>query len=343
MKIFISTLFTLFLVGSQFTSEAKTLDGLFTKEIKVKVSKLSILPDGMPMTGSVILTLDKHLIITAVGLPKTLYVFDLEENKYVYNLFTYGRGHKEILWPSSVGAHDKGLMLTVNRTIIIVDSLYKNCDRGQWNVKNLDPTLTFLSTTKLKDESYVAAGFWQDSKSPFVLLDKDFRVLQYFDDYPYKNNDDYRGCDLAMATQGHLVSYENKFSFASSYGHIIKFFELENSKIIKKKEYIFEVPKFKSISTTNTTAVGVDKNTPLGAFPGTASKNTYFFLYGIGVYQPRIRGGNIIYCFDHNGEPKQKIILDVKIEGINYSEKYNCLIGVGEDEDGEYQIYKILL
>ncbi|MFI3263533.1 MAG: BF3164 family lipoprotein [Rikenellaceae bacterium] len=343
MKSLLILFLTIALTGSQFTSEAKTLDELFTKKIKVKVSKLSILPDEPPIYGSRILTLDKHLIITTVGLPKTLYVFDLEKNKYLYGLFTFGRGHKEILWPSSVGVHDKGLILTVNRTIIVVDSLYKNCDRGQWNVTNIDPALSFIEMTKLKDEYYVANGSWLDSKAQFALLNKDFRVLQYFDDYPYKNIDDYRGGDLAMATQGRLVSYGNKFSFATSSGCIIKFFELENSKIIKKKEYIFDVPKFRSISDETRTAVLVDKNTPNGVIAGAASKDTYFFLYRPGRYGDKVIGGNTIYCFDHDGEPKQKIILNVELRGLTYSEKYNCLFGTGEDEDGEYQIYKILL
>ncbi|MFI3263534.1 MAG: BF3164 family lipoprotein [Rikenellaceae bacterium] len=336
---------TIALTGSQFTSEAKTLDELFKKEVNVKVSKLSILPDYTYIYGPGILALDKHLIITAVELPKILYIFDLEKNKYVYDLFTLGRGHKEILWPSSVGVHDKGLRLKVNRTIIVVDSLYKNCDRGQWNVTNIDPALSFIEMTKLKDEYYVANGSWLDSKAQFALLNKDFRVLQYFDDYPYKNNDDYSGDDLAMATHGPLVSYGNKFSFATTSGCIIKFFELENSKIIKKKEYIFEVPKFRSVSNETTIAVLVDKETSKGARSGAASKDTYFFLYDTGKRgsKSKSKGTNIIYCFDHNGEPKQKMILNVKLIGITYSEKYNCLFGSGEDEDGEFQIYKILL
>lgn len=343
MKLFLTIFFAVALSGCRYSSEAKTLDHLFTKEVNVSVSKLSIFTNNMPLNAASMLALDKYLIIQVTQQPKILYVFDLEKNKYSYNLFNYGRGHKEMLNPTSIDIHDKGLMLSVNQTIIVIDSLYKKCDKGEWKIINLDPGASFKRITKLSDDYYIANGLLTDSKKQFVVLNKDFNVLQYFDDYPYKNIDNYNIDDLVIATQGKLVSCDNKFAFASSYGRILKFFELDNSEVVKKKEYIFEVPKLDSRTIGSATITVVNENTFVGAMAGTSSKDTYFFLYGIGTYRDRVRGGNIIYCFDHDGQPKHKIILDVKLKQITYSEKYNCLLGAGEDENGEYQIYKISL
>ncbi|MFI3262890.1 MAG: BF3164 family lipoprotein [Rikenellaceae bacterium] len=341
MKALIITLFSLFLVGCQSNSEAKTLDELFTKKVNGKVAKLSIPSDDLPNISGKLLIFGKHLIVKQLNQSKVLSVFDLEKEAKAYDLFNSGRGHKELTYVSSVDIDNNGLILGQGNRFIVIDSLYKKCDKGEWKIINPESLDHVNRITKLNNEFYVITGSCGGSKKQFSLLDKDLNIVQHFDDYPIKDTDNYTSVDLAMAIQGRLSSCENAFVFASSYGYILKFFKLEDSKVAKQKEYVFKVPKFKVIDNGIVQAVAQDSNNPVGAITATSSKDTYFLLYGIGAIKDKQSGGNIIYCFNHKGEPKQKIVFDANLKQIAYSEEYNCLFGLGEDEDGEMYICKI--
>lgn len=320
-------------------SSATNLEELFPKTVEAKTELVDIKSEDIISPVVSILSIDNYLIIRSINQRYNIYVYDLERNRRAYELFTVGRASNEFLGTQSLAKRDNGLFIRTNTgEYVIVDSLYKGCDKNCHKIKGPSGLTRLIP---MNDEHYIGIGLFEDSNKQFALFNKEFEAIEYFDDYPLEDDDK---TALAYGFQGNLTYYgTDSFAYTSNVGNIIKFFSYKNGKIEKTNEYLFDMPSFKNVSTGIYTSVAIAKESKCGNLSVTASKNSYYLLNSEKTVVDRDFSSNTIYIFNTKGKPMEKMILDRKVDLIVYSEVYNCLFAVGSDENLEPAIYKIPL
>lgn len=323
-------LFNIFLfVGC---SQASHIDELFTSKINVTTTKLSLESDDIIQPIVRLFTVDRYLVIQTVMNKNHLHVYDLKSEKYAYTLYEKGRASNELTSISSIAPYKNGFVIVSNGQLIMNDSLHVDCDKvGRHQKASFHPLVV---VPFLNQQRSIATGQFPDQNKHFALLDQNFEIATHFDEFP--SGYDMSSQDMSMGLQGKIVSSEFGFMYTSNFGGYSKFYTYCDDKIEKCQEYLFDMPKFKSMSNGEMVRVAYDFNNIIGAFSTTASANEYFLLYSNNSSQSGVRESNTIYTFDEQGEPKSKIVLDRNVSNIFYCKALNALYAFGTQKNKPY-------
>ena len=310
----------------------------FKNNVNGKTSRIAIASDDIAGPIMRVLAIDKYLILQAHQNTHHLFVYDLEKEKKTYELFHRGRGNKELISIRSLSPYKNGMLLYADMKILLNDSLYAECDKT-CNTLKIKEVNNYYQMVPLNNKISVATGMFKESNKQFAILDQDFQIIDYNDDYPDCDNS-LSSSALAQGFQGQIAVSSNGFVYASNIGGVMKFFEVNESSVSKLKEYLFKVPKFESVVNKHFSTVRQDRNNIVGTLSATASNDKYFMLYSDKALKEKIRTSNTIYCFDSDGLPDKKISLDREVEYIIYSKKMNKMYAIGTD-DGFPYIYEV--
>ncbi len=267
-----------------------------------------------------------------------IYVYDLESESFAFRMFNVGRGRNELISFGGFWQQGDDLMFQGNQGVIGLDSIYEGCDREGAYREIKDLSQYFFRFTSINDDMTIATGVFSDSDKQFAILDKDYQIIDYFDDYLIEVNG-FTSKELAWGLQGKLASHSNGFVHTSSGGAIFKFFELKNSIPTKTNEYIIDIPEFKLIDNS----VAKIKENVHGVVSIAVAPDRYYMLYNYSTVGDYDSECDTIFCFSHDGTPIEIITLEQKVELITYNQKYNTLYGVGIDSEGLSIICKIEL
>ena len=339
MKLYI--ILSAFVFLFEWFSSKPSIDELFTETIHLKTNRIEIKSDDIALPIVRVFAVDKYLVLQAIFHKKHLYVYDLETAELVNELYFVGRGHNEMTRMSSAYPYKNGLFMYADKSIIINDSIYDRCEPFSTKTKMPDNVKGSMIIAPINDDASVAIGIFPDTDKQFALLNDKFEVVNYFDEYP-ETSGTFTSSDLAMGFQGRITTSKNGFVYTSNVGNIMKFFKYNKSDVSKIKEYLFEIPKFTSVSTKTVTGVAQDRSNVVGSISVTASDNEYFMLFNDKLLGDKQRKSNTIYCFNLDGSPNKKITLDREVEHIFYSKKLKKLYAVGSEDDLPY-IYEIVL
>ncbi len=236
-----------------------------------------------------------------------------------------------MIYLSAISKCGDGFLFEANAKIIKTKTHKEGCDKEDYQeISYPKESYSIFKIASINDKLSIATGVFYDSDKQFALLDENFDVIEYFDNYPMKSRG-MSSADLGMGLQGEVHSSGSGFIYTSNIGTIIKFFKQEGSKFTKSKEYIFSIPIFKSAGGV---AVAQDRNNLRGILSTAVTTDRYYLLYNESKMIDNNSDGYVIYSFKTDGTPVEKIVLEHPIQDIVYSERYNTLIGVGEDNDG---------
>lgn len=331
----------LFLVAgcSSSRSEAVSLNDLFEKEVKVKTvtSKIKSRDVVSPVICSAVI--DNYLILGAYMNEKNLYVYDLNTGKLVNELIHVGRGPNEMFSLNDICSKNGQLFLFGNNKewVTLDNGILTNKPYLSGVELKTNPLDSYFRIIPIKDEKYIASGCFSESDKQFVLLDKEFNIIAKFDNYP-TTKIPFSAQDLGMGFQGKLVSCGNGgyFAYVSNLGCVLKFFKFKDNEVVKTTEYAYEIPNFKSMSVPDISLYTVvqNSNTSRGALSVCSSNDKYYVLYCDKPLSDKLSESNLVYVFDNEGLPVEKLVLDRSVTSIIYCQVLDKLYALGvENED----------
>ena len=343
MKLYFQ-LIALALIFISCSKETKNIDDLFSNTIKAKTERLDIKSNNIILPIWELISVDGYFVTSTYMNEKNIYVYDIENEKFAFDIFSLGRGPNELTGDIKISPRKTGLVTFSNndKCIIVMDSIYDGCDYNTTKIKLPASSNTYSNLILLIDNVAIASGIFYDTDKQFALLNNKLEPVAYFEDFPEAENQ-FSNRDLAMGFQGEITALNGtEFVYNSMMSGVMKFFKYSDSKVVMTKEYITEIPKFKSYSDDVITSVGFDKSNQRGILDVATSENEYFMLYSAKAFEERNIESNIIYCFSPAGEPNRKITLDRQVEKIVFSKKFNKLYALGTEKDKPY-FYEIIL
>lgn len=332
----------LFLVAgcSSNRSEAISLNDLFEKEVKARTvtSKIKSRDVVSPVICSAVI--DNYLILGAYMNEKNLYVYDLNTGKLVNELIHVGRGPNEIFSLRNICSKNGQLLLFGNsqRFMTLDNGILTNDPYLSSIELKMNPLDSYFFVIPIKDEKYIASGWFSETDKQFALLDKEFNKISKFDNYPTTKTP-FSAQDLGMGFQGSLASCGagEYFSYVSNLGCVLKFFKFKNNEFVKTVEYIYEIPNFRSASDPNKSLYTVEhsSSTSRGALSVCSSDSKYYVLYCDKPLSDKPSGSNMVYVFDKEGLPVEKLVLDRPVTSIIYCKTLDKLYALGVDNDDD--------
>lgn len=327
--------------GCQSSSATPKLEDLFKNTKHATTVKLSVPANDIALPVVRTLAIDKYLVIQSIMNSDNLFVYDLEKQNLEHTLFKTGRGPRELVHINGVAGFKEGLIIYSNGQIIMTNSLEKGSEKDIVKIDQPNGVNLLTSLVPINDDYIVAIGQYDESNKQFALLDRNFSVVNYFEDYPLSSGDTNT---LSYGLQGKITpNGSGKFVYTSNFGNIVRFFELSGSQVTKLEEYLIDIPKFVNVGSGDMQTVAQSSDNINGNISVAASKDRYYMLYSDNTIAQRGgRSSNVIYVYENDGDPDTKIQLDREVEHIVYSHYTNKLYAIALDGD-DYFIFEIQL
>lgn len=349
MKISILALLLFAVVGCSVNSDTPlNIDELFKTTTKIELLPTKFKSDDIASPVVRTVTIGKYLFIQTLFSDRFIAIYDLSNQEKVGQLLSKGSGPLEMIDINSIHKIDNKMFVSGSQKVFLIDTSEIFKTQPYFQQKHT-ADYNYLTIMPICNERYIATGFIKDIKDAhFFLLDNQFNVKSIVDSFPsnaaIKALPDY---DKVMGLQGNIITNkkQDKFVYASNFGSILKFFDLSEYKPIKVKEYLFEIPIFESRADASASIYGVVQSgtNVQGVIDLTAGADRCYMLYSGKKLAEGNRVSNVIYVFDFDGNPIEKIELDKAVEHIVFSEFDNTIIAFGSDEEKLPQIYTVKL
>lgn len=329
-------------------STPQSIDELFKTTTKAVLLPTKFESDDIASPIVRTITIGKYLFIQTLFTDQFITIYDLADQKKAGELLSRGSGPIEMLDISSMHRIDNKIFVSGNKKIFLIDTSEIFKTRPCFQQKNTEEH-NYQTIMPICDERYIATGFIEDIKDAhFFMLDNQFNVTSISDTFPSNAaNKTIADYDKAMGFQGRMITNNkgDKFVYTSNFGSILKFFDLSQIQARKVKEYLFEIPLFRSQSdaSINMYSVVQSGTNIQGVIDLTADAHRCYMLYSDKKLSEKDRTSNVIMVFDFDGNPIKKIELDKAIEQIVYSVFDNTIVAFGTDQEMLPQIYTLKL
>lgn len=326
------------------------IDQLFETSAQLTLSDVDIPSSQIPSPYTTSSIINDNIIITNLFGDKLLTIFDIQNNYKKTDILNRGHANNEMLHILKMSCFDDKIYLYGSpNKLLILDNNYLNDSSSI--ISSSDLNLTLLSNIIPLDEAKYYASIvstYDTTLNLLCLMDEKLNVISGFGPLSSYDLDaslpDY---DKLMGLQGKLErnGAKNSIVYTSNFGSIISFYRISERDVSKTKEYIFEVPKFKSNSNPERQIYGVvqSQDNICGTISLKAKGDNCYLLYTDDLLKDNNEyTSSVIYVFDFAGNPIQKYVLSDKVNAIiGFSE--NSIYFYGSNSDGEPIIKKAQL
>lgn len=284
-------------------------------------------------------------------------VFDCSTGKLRKELIPKGNGPDEFLGITTMTASDGQIMIydfQLNKIALIPDINHEKEEKIQTiTLKRDSRVVTYFKSFPLSPGKFITSGFFKDDIH-WLLSDSNGDIVSNFDTYPKdKKMENTSGpADIAYAYQGQFVSNPQKTKglYTYNFGVILRFCDIsKDGSITRTKEYIYEHPEYKPLSTEATYSV-VYKKECISSFVDMKGTEKYCFLLYSGLRNSELKKdeswkwytGNNLLIYDWKGNPIRQITLPYQCKAFAIDSEKRILYllrdRLEDDADDDYAI-----
>ena len=308
------------------------------REIKGKIVNLDNVFLGNPKQ---LLFSDKYFIIVDNTESNFVKVINLNSKELVAEFGKKGRGPNEINYMGNAWINDFENSIEIfdinNKVIncLSLDSINKLDLKFAEKIAIKPPpkelgTIIYSRICRLSDSLFIASGLLENGR--FALFNNSGEYLKAFDDFDFYGEEfsPFSNVEKGIALQGAFTGKQlyGKFAFATSKSACIQVYKTngQDVEVVKKANYYIAPPK--KISNT----IATSSEIPLAFIDITSSEDHIFVLYsGKSIAQDNLNAENCntILVYDWEGNPIEKIEIDISVSRISYNKESNEIIGLG--------------
>ena len=308
---FILYVVTYFIFGCSYSINEEKHISLFHEVIEV--------PQSIIGNAYSIRKVDHFLVILDYSSDSYFHLIDLNERlpKGMYG--TKGQAPDEFIHPGKLHPYNDNQLCCFDNskgeikilTIQVNDATIEYSTLHSLKQNNLFEALP------IRGDTILANGAFEESM--FQLTVQDNQILCSSEEYPYKDQSEYRFSNQlrAMAYQGVLsMNGERKFAYATFNAHQIHFYQVEDSRLVKLGEVIDSYARYMPDGSTSYYSVINDGNSPI-CFTDLSSTNNYVYaLYSGRTFKNHrlsYRESEYLFVYDWSGKQFKSYHLDVPI------------------------------
>ncbi len=338
MKHNLLTLAIILIISSSCAKKSKeygSIYDMFSKERSISADEKQIViePISFASYGQIF---NSHLFVAVYCNNNSFNrVIDINSGKTVQNLLPYGRGRNESINSYPLGMnHDEIAFYTEENNSIVktqFNEIFKPTPDQKWSRHKFDWSgelfSSKMSCSVLADNRYIATGCRKEGL--FDIIDSDGNILYTFGEYKELEGDKIEK-NAPYSGKFYVTPSQQRLLFSTKGGNIYYFYDISDSSSQPKllNKYHIDTP---SIIVKYFDGGGVSTqtdrdNTISGSISITASDEYFYLLHSNKKYADvDCSISDVILVFNRNGEPVEKLILDMKISKIYYNQDDNSL------------------